>query len=565
MKRAAPIDLRRKKNAYREANPLLPENRSKQRQRAFDAARDYFKHYRTPLTDTLQSVFGSEFFGRAALWLDPLSPFRNSAGIIGYENRFQSKESVYHYGFSRETITSNEYTNRLDDEPLPVPEYSTTEPGLEVTDYFVDDSTVLVSTLADSTAKSRDWENSWASGERYDRDIPSFGTFTMQKFSSEYQFPNVMYATEHDYSYIFGLDGLTPFYTHRHIEYRFDVVQSITYLISGPIFEDLEAFALEFMNDNVSDMITNALASRRSFNLGYQVAELKDLPRLLFDIGSLKKLVARYSKDPAASFAQIDKDIANLNLSWEFGVKSLASAVKGLMKLPTRATKRLNYLIARNGKVSTGRYRRSWLNYDHGMGTPGFDFALPPWIERADTSVTRTMDIELRCVVNQTINFPRIAVPTIADKDYRRLIGLPLKLQEIDFSDVYNLIPFSWLQDWFTGLGSYINLMTAVHQDTQLVNFGFLTIVINERVTHRAKLKTTSSSYSYYVDNSDVEITLSESEEDTVFPYVRTYVRKYQRRVDIGQLEGVKSFGWYQKNLSDWQKKILGSLFSQRA
>lgn len=565
MKRAAPVDQRRKNDAYRQANPLLPGNRSKQKQRAFDAAKDYFKRYRTPLTDSLQTIFGTEFFARAALWLDPLTPFRNSAGIIGYETRTRQRDAFRHNGFSKETVTVTSFTNREDDNSEVVPEYPTSEPFTTQTDYENLYNVQFISYIADSTSKSRGWETSYASGEVYSPYVPTYGTMKLQTLDSEYYFPNIITKIEEDYAYYYNIgEGVTHFYNVERRRFTFDVVESITYPAGPPIFDDLDEFALEFMNEHVFDMIQGALASRRSFNLAYQIAELKDLPRLLSDIKNLQSLVTSYIKDPLGSIAKIDKDIANLNLSWEFGVKSLAGAVKGLMKLPTKATKRLNYLISRNGKVSTGRSSRKWINYENPKDEPYFEFVLPDWIEHSDVSVSRRFDIELRCVVNQTIQFPAIAVPSITDKDYRRLIGLPLSVGEIDVKDAYDLIPFSWLTDWFTGLGSYIGIMSAIHQDTQLVNYGFLTIVINETVTHKVNLKATSNIWRHFTDEFGDVHEIENTGVDKVYPYERKYTRKYQRRVDIGSLEGVKSFGWYQTNLSAFQQKILGSLFSQR-
>jgi hypothetical protein len=560
MKRTATVDQRRSNAAYSQSNPLLPFNRSKQRQRAFDAATEYFKRYKTPLTDTLQSLFGTEFFARAALWLDPLAPFRNSAGIIGYENRLREKPGFEHRGHVISTEHSITSQNHLDDYPKPVSEFITSESDNPQFDFVNDDATKWTSYMWDSTRSSRAWEDSYASGEIYDRAIPSFGTMHFSKTKSEdYLTPNVVFTGYDEKQFIFADGVVTPFYNRQRFVNRLSIDGSCT-SVSGSIFvDDLETHALDFMNENVSSILPGALASRRSFNLAYQVSELKDLPGLLRDIGNLQHLIETYVKNPLKKLTELDKDLASLNLSWEFGVKSFASAVKGLLNLPEKATKRLNYLISRNSKVSTGRSMRSWLNYDFGGTLPTFTFHLPNWVEVLDEHVERRVDIELRCVVNQTIQFPVLAVPSISNFDYLRLIGaVPTP------ADVYNIIPFSWLLDWFGGLGDYVDLMDAIHSDDQLINYGFLTIVINESLTHTANLKVTSETYHWYSPSPGVTIDIDHSFSSKAMPYKKTYSRKYQQRVDIGSLEGVKSFGFFQTNLSDFQSKILGSLFSQR-
>jgi hypothetical protein len=555
MKRLAPLTYKQRNLQYQEAQPLLQHNRRNQKQRAFDAATEYFKKHKSPLTDTLQSLFGTKFFARAALWLDPLAPFRNTAGIICYENRHREKPSFTDGGTVTDRFLSREYRTYWPDDPKPYAEflYST---GTEETPTVIEiNGNVWYSRMDDSTRKSRDWANSWGSDDKYDRRIPSYGTMTMDKFSSVTTgSPNVVYKKYEEYNYLSGGEPYGPLYS-RVVDTNRLSIDGTCVTSSGSLFIlDLDDFAIEFMNDNVSGMIQDAIATRRSFDLTYQIAELKDIPRLLKSIGDLRDLVSKYIKDPS-KFLSIDKEIGNLYLSWEFGVAPMHKALKDLMMLPERATKRLNYLIKRNGKVSTGRSKRVWSNAAPKQGLPTFEFSLPSWIEVQDQEVTRTFNIELRCIVNQTIQFPQLAVPSISDKDYQKLIGLRPTAE-----DIYNIIPFTWLIDWFGGLGSYIGIMSAIHDDRLLINYGFLTIVITEELHHKAGLKV-SNAVGHYHNG----VQLSYKEDEWVFPYHRTYTRKYQRRVSIGDLEGVKSFGFLKTNLTDFQTSILGALFSQRA
>lgn len=561
MRRTDTANQRRSNAAYEQANPLTPLNRAKRRQRAFDAASEYFKKYKAvPLLRNLQDIFGIEFFAQATLWLDPLNEFRNSAGIIAGENRLRELTGFKHSGRALWTTTYVLTDNHDPEISHPIPRFIVEE-SEETHDTIVNDNaTEWNSYMWDSTKKGREWERSSASGDQYDINVPSYGTCTIHRVKSEdFVSPNTIIRTSREESHYRSSDYN---YYSDGIFTDFVFLDGACTSPSGSIFvDDIDTFALDFMNDNLSRVLPGALASKRTFNLAYQVAELKDLPRLLGDIRNLQQLLKSYLQNPTGSLVQLDKDIASLNLAWEFGVKSLVGAAKGLMQLPEKATKRLNYLIQRNSKVTTGRSSSKWLNYEHDQGLPTFQFLLPDWVEVVDEEVTRNIQVELRCVVDQTIQFPTLAVPSISDFDYLKLVGAVPRVE-----DLYEILPFTWLYDWFGGMGAYVKIMDAIHSDRQLINYGFLTIVIDEVLTHKAGLKV-SSTYKRY-RASPIPGDPAFLEEDTssvrVYPYLKTYTRRFQRRVDISELEGVKGFGWWQSNLSDFQSKILGSLVSQR-
>lgn len=558
MRRPAPLTYKQKRNAYQGSQPLLPINRSNQKQRAFDAATEFFKKYKSPLTDTLQDIFGTQFFASAALKLDPLSAFENTAGIYCFANRLRERSGFTHYGtiIDRTQIRNGQNYNL--EAPTVISDLVMSIVGEEETSVSNDDTTAWTSFMWDSTRNSRDWENSYTFNEAYDKSTPSFGGMEMHNVKSEtVNDPN--FATRSDLVYTHrGAEG-----TFEYQQFILDETTNVCLIggsctsVSGSLFvDDIGAYALKTMNDNVFSLIQSASAAKRVFNLWYQVSELRDIPKLIGSIKDLRKLITKYATNPKSVGKDLDRQVANLGLSWKFGVESTYSAVKGLMKLPEKATKRLNYLIGRNGKVSTGRSKRQFVEDSFDAELPTFEFHLPSWITVADEDVTRNIQVELRCVVNQTIQFPRLAVPSITDKDYRRLVGAAPNAE-----DIYNVIPFSWLVDYFVGIGDYIGVMSAIYSDTQVLNYGFMTIVIVEELEHKATLKV-SSHESHIVTGMG---TVSDKETVKDIPYLRKYKRKYQQRVSIGELDGVKSVGFFQTNLSDFQLSILGALFSQRA
>lgn len=486
MKRSEPLDTKYKKLLYQEAQPLLRHNRSKQKKRSFDAATEYFKKYKTPLTDTLQSLFGTQFFARAALWLDPLSDFRNSAGLIAYANRYRDKPGFSVSGQSFLTTVHTESTNAYPDEPDPVPEYVTST-GEEVFNVHNPMNIKFDSVCWDTTRKSRTVEDSFTADGNYRLDTPQYGEFLLSKFSSVTTgSPNVAFFRTVEKRFFSDGDNQLPLYEKSVAQSTLLVDGSCT-SFSGDLFvPDIDDIALTFMNDNVSDMIVKALPTNRAFNSFYNIWELRELPQIIRSIESLKVLIDKYVKSPH-KLLSLDNEIANLYLAWQFGVKSTYDAFKGLMMLPERATKKMNYLIRRSNKASTSRSRRVWLGHDPDAELPTFEFHLPPGIEVLNESVERRFNIELRCVVNSTIQFPELAVPSITDREYRKLVGLEPTAQ-----DLYNMIPFTWLIDWFGGLGAYIKIMSAIKSDDVLINYGFLTIVISEELHHQAILRVQS-------------------------------------------------------------------------
>lgn len=559
MKRTATIEQRIKNRLFEDSNPLLSLNRAKQKQRAFDAATEYFKKYKTPLTDTLLDIFGPQFFARAALWLDPLADFRNAGGIIAPTTRYRKKP-----GFQQEirVVSRNVrrvYQNYFVDDPLPVPEYQVGDDEVQDDDFTDETVGPQLVECWDTTNKSRKGSTQSPNEASANTLEVPFGEFKLFSPSSQTEgSPNVAFSRDSRKFFYFADGTIYPIYDRYTSDNTLDIGGSCTAPYGDLFLPNIDDLALTFMNDQVSDMIVRSVASSREFNLWYQFWEVRELPSIIRSIRSLRQVIGQYVNSPS-KLLDLDKEIANLYLTWQFGVKSTYDAVRGLMKLPERVTKKINYLIDRANKVTTSRSKRSWLDYDFGFGVPDFEFFLPAWIEVSNSTVERRTDVELRCVINQTIQFPKLAVPSITDKDYRKLIGL-----EPNASDYINIIPWTWLIDWFGGLGSYVDVMSTTKSDYQLINFGFLTIVITEEVIHKADLKVRDTNWEGYI-NDDIELvtTLDESFE-RVLPYKKTYRRKYQRRVDIGSLEGVKSFGFGLRNLSSFQESILGALVSQR-
>jgi hypothetical protein len=48
---------------------------------------------------------------------------------------------------------------------------------------------------------------------------------------------------------------------------------------------------------------------------------------------------------------------------------------------------------------------------------------------------------------------------------------------------LYNLVPWSWLVDWFTGLGNYVEVIDIINTDKSLINWGVFTGITKGEIT----------------------------------------------------------------------------------
>lgn len=264
------------------------------------------------------------------------------------------------------------------------------------------------------------------------------------------------------------------------------------------------------------------------------------------------------AKHPLDSLRVVDKRLGDAYLNKEFGYDSLVDAAADTLKFPTKIAKRLNYLLERNGKRTTQRYKRTFKNpFIMGYFYPAFTYLIPSSVnyEILEEEQTLVPTCETRTVVNTVVNFPKVAVPKFSDPTYRKLIGLKPTV-----TDIYNLYPFSWLYDWIGGAGDYLNLVETIIKDDDLINFGMITAIVNCDWTIKGKLGVRDS---YVEINHDGDVILETLGDIQEIPYnFKSHIR-YRTRFDIASLESVKSVDGRNGNLSDSQISIIGALLTK--
>jgi len=301
---------------------------------------------------------------------------------------------------------------------------------------------------------------------------------------------------------------------------------------------ELNANVKQFCADHLEDYLPQCLSSARSFNAFYNIAELKDLPLMIEKTLQTNRFLRELIKNPKTALMHLDKASGDAYLNYLFGYKSLEQLVKSLCRFPERAAKRFNYLLRKNAQRTSQRFTKRYSDASE-LGqyfTPSVSPLFPPTIyyEFFEVENKFAPDVEVRCVVNATINFPEVAVPTFSNSTYRDMIGLTPRIV-----DLYNLIPWSWLSDWFTGMGKYLNLVESIALDKDLINVGFVTCLLTSNFRTQGKMRVYGD---YRVTLNEYGEVISEEKLDPVdIPFVTSGSMDYRVRFSVDDLLGVKS------------------------
>jgi hypothetical protein len=300
----------------------------------------------------------------------------------------------------------------------------------------------------------------------------------------------------------------------------------------------------------------------RDYTLFRNVVELKDINRSIVSLQQtlidFKKLFVSLGTQPSLrksifDFKNVAKDLPNEYLSYHFGWKQTFNDAMDLLLLPNKIAKKYNFLISRSGKPTTFRSKKvidsaesdvSGFEYDISDLEYGYPFASSR-IERRS---------EIRLVVNATFDFPTLNVPQFRVKEFLDRIGAVPRA-----TDIYNLIPWTWLLDYFTGLGNYIELIDNINHDESLINWGMISCRTEGRLItdFRSKSNFTRSFYVFNQPPGTTSTTIVENRHTSVLNY------ECQTRSDVATILDVKLTS-VPTTLTAYQKSIIGALLAQR-
>lgn len=325
------------------------------------------------------------------------------------------------------------------------------------------------------------------------------------------------------------------------------------------------AFNKALAQKNAVSMLKGWSPFNRDYTLFRNLAELRDIPSSVLSlretIKNLRQLYASLSTSPSLrkivfDLSKTSRDIPNEYLSYHFGWKQTYKDLMDLLASPAKISKRYNFLIKRNGQPTT--FRTSRVIETAEKNTPGFDYELSgneyggyPFI---DSRIERKS--ELRLVINATFDFPPINTPYFRLNDYLDRIGIAPRV-----TDVYNLIPWTWLVDWFTGLGTYVECIDNINHDPSLINWGFLTCKTDGKLISDFHTKSDTVN-NFYVFGDDAAF--KQRITTNVNLHRSEYVYECQTRSDVSTVLDVKTTS-VPSSLTAYQKSIIGALLAQRA
>jgi uncharacterized protein YlbG (UPF0298 family) len=311
-------------------------------------------------------------------------------------------------------------------------------------------------------------------------------------------------------------------------------------------------------------MLKNITPQSRDYSLFRNIIELRDVPRTILQLRTtlqnlrsqelvldLSKLSLKFKKKIFSLTTALD-DIPSEYLAYHFGWKQTYSDTLGLLRSPGRIAKKINLLIERNGKPTTYRTKRNFVLSDTGI--PGFGDYVVPYGESQDGSVQHRLDreIELRMMVNTTFTFPNVDLPDFVEQQFIDQLGIYPRA-----TDIYNLVPWTWLIDWFSGLGNYVEIIDNINHDRSLINYGFLTYESKGKVTSILNTHVENNSTITHNNISTHTVNKVYSSHSSVWEYT------FQRRKDLAGILDVNATS-DPTSLTPYQNSILGALLTQR-
>jgi len=229
-----------------------------------------------------------------------------------------------------------------------------------------------------------------------------------------------------------------------------------------------------------------------------------------------------------------------------------------MLRLPERISKDVNRLISRAGKPTTYSYRIR-------LGTrklalnPSFStetFSIFDEYPSMSELLTQTWDsAELRAAVNCNVILPHVEIPST------ERLSLTLRKYGADLNpaDLYNLIPWTWLGDWFSDVSQYLKMIEAISFDPSTFNYALMSYVSTGHSLGQF-IGVTEDRGSYtsipplYVEDRISKLTVTRE--------ARLDFRFHIRKDAASILDGVKSTA-NGSTLTPYQKSILAALASK--
>lgn len=323
------------------------------------------------------------------------------------------------------------------------------------------------------------------------------------------------------------------------------------------------AYASALMSKEAAGMLKDILPTNRKYSIFREIVELRDFPRTILQFRNtaqnLTRLLDGLARDTTGlskilSYSRTSlKDIPKEYLSYHFGYRQMFSAIMDLVDKPLQIAKEVNYLQKRSGQPTTFRRTKKFLTSPT-TSPPTFEYdsLSPEEYSRVQSNGLFTRETELKMVINTTFDFPPLEIPKFKRQLFLKKLGAHASI-----TDLYNLTPWTWLLDWFSGIGNYVQAMDTINNDPSLINWGFITSI------QKGKCSTMYSSKSDSFSDVRTNGHLVSQTFTKVNLHTSTVEWTYHLRKELGLTYGVKSLQ-NTASLTTYQKSILGAILTSR-
>lgn len=226
-------------------------------------------------------------------------------------------------------------------------------------------------------------------------------------------------------------------------------------------------------SDDAVTLLSRTNPNRSSIDSLVSLSELRELPGLIKDVGGYR-LETLWKHVPKDVFKFMNR-AAKVNLIVQFGIAPIIGDIRKLLKFTSLVDSRVQELdrLMERGLRRTITISRDSVTADYPWNT------IQSSVVTLHCGIRKVTTREVRGHVrwHPTLNFQ------MSDKEMRRLASKIVAGGVIDFTTLWEAMPWSWLIDYFTNVGDFISLtrniipvthevpIIMVHQKTSISSY----------------------------------------------------------------------------------------------
>lgn len=312
------------------------------------------------------------------------------------------------------------------------------------------------------------------------------------------------------------------------------------------------------------ELWNKAMPDSRQYTLFRNLVELKDLPRSIISLRDTTRALAQAVqniKDPSLVKVLMDlshtsSKIPNEYLSYHFGWKQLYNDIRDLLSTPERIVKRFNYLNRKNASSRVLKASKKLIIPTSSISA-SFDWTRLEFEESIKESAKILREAQLSVTIGYGFNFPELLPVKFSEQKFWNMIGAVPTPQ-----DLWNLVPWSWLIDWFTGADDYIEAIQRINSDRNLIDYGLISCDIRTTLTGRKSSRVRNTEVNTFTPwggtKKETVTHIYHDYETAATAEFRTRVRK-DLSMALSHLETTSD----PSKLTGYRRSILSALISQ--